>query len=415
MRSLFKIALRNLRRYTRRTLLTSLLIVVGVVMVLLFSGLAGSFKSTMIGLITDSGLGHMQIHRRGFVASIDSLPLNLNMSPEGYAKVLQTLEAEPEILASAPRIKLGGMLSNYMDTTSVRISAVDPDRELAVSPGLSGRLIQPLINASLLAPGQVIIPERLARGLNIEPGQNVVLVATNRDGSVNGGQFEVVNLIEDVLGPQGRDAYMHIDDARTLLRMDQQEVTEVILRVRDFQRLDRVAAALESKLAGFTTSQGAPAFELHTWAKLSPFANIANMIDVLTITVKIVMIAIVLISVLNVMLMSVFERVREIGTMSAMGTAPRTILGLFVIEGGLLGLFGSMLGAGLGLAALAAIKAAEVSISFARMDNLVLRPSIDPWEVAAILGIVVLVAVLAALQPAWKASRMDPVQALGHV
>jgi putative ABC transport system permease protein len=415
MISLFKIALRNLLRYTRRTLLTSLLIVVGVVLVLLFSGLAGSFKSMMIGLITDSGMGHIQIHRRGFVASIDSLPLNLNMSPQGYAQVAGVLDADPNVLAQAPRIKLGGMLSNYVDTTSVRVTAVDPIHELEVSPGLIDRLKGPLPNEALLQPGQVIIPERLAKGMNIELGQSVVLVATNREGSVNGGQYEVVNLIEDVAGPQGRDAYMHIDDARALLRMEQAEVTEIVIRVRDFDALDRTAQRLTADLGGFAPKQGTPAFELHTWEKLSPFANIAAMIDLMTITVKIVMIAIVLISVLNVMLMSVFERVREIGTMSAMGTAPRTILGLFVIEGGLLGLFGSLLGAALGLLGLAGISAAGVTVSFARMENLILRPAIAPLEVAAVVGIVLLVAVLAALQPAWKASRMDPVQALGHV
>ncbi len=415
MTSLLKIALRNLMRYTRRTLLTSLLIVVGVVLVLLFSGLAGSFKSMMIGLITDSGIGHIQIHRRSFVASIDSLPLNLNMSPQGYAQTSEILDAEPNVLAYSPRIKLGGMLSNYVDTTSIRITAVDPVRELVASPGLIGRLKGPLPGEALLQPGQVIIPERLAKALNIELGQSVVLVATNKDGSVNGGQYEVVNLIGDVAGPQGRDAYMHIEDARALLRMEQPEVTEIVIRTRDFDALERTAQSLNVALGGFTTKQGTPAFELHTWDKLSPFANIAAMIDLMTITMKIVMVAIVLISVLNVMLMSVFERVREIGTMSAMGTPPRTILGLFVLEGGLLGLFGSLLGAALGLLGLAVINAVEPTVSFARMENLVLRPTIAPMEVAMVVGIVLLVAVLAALQPAWKASRMDPVQALGHV
>ena len=65
MFKIFKIAIRNLQRYTRRTALTALLIVVGLVMVILFSGLAGSFKNMMIGLITDSNLGHLQIHKKG--------------------------------------------------------------------------------------------------------------------------------------------------------------------------------------------------------------------------------------------------------------------------------------------------------------------------------------------------------------
>ncbi|MDP3032119.1 MAG: hypothetical protein Q8N33_08570, partial [Rhodocyclaceae bacterium] len=73
------IASRNLLRYGRRTLLTLLLIVIGMVAVLLFIAVSGSFKSMMVGQITDSVLGHVQVHRKGYVASIDSLPLNLNM------------------------------------------------------------------------------------------------------------------------------------------------------------------------------------------------------------------------------------------------------------------------------------------------------------------------------------------------
>jgi len=78
MFNIFKLAARNLRRYKRRTLLTSILITLGVVAVLLFVSVSGSFKAMMIGQITDSMLGHLQVHSRGYLSSIDSLPLHLN-------------------------------------------------------------------------------------------------------------------------------------------------------------------------------------------------------------------------------------------------------------------------------------------------------------------------------------------------
>jgi putative ABC transport system permease protein len=74
MGNLFKIAIRNLLRYKRRTLLTASLITVGVVFVLVFISVSGSFKNMMIGQITDSMIGHLQVHRKGYVASIDNLP-----------------------------------------------------------------------------------------------------------------------------------------------------------------------------------------------------------------------------------------------------------------------------------------------------------------------------------------------------
>ena len=87
MYRIFTIAFRNLLRYKRRTMLTSLLITLGIVLVILFSGLAGSFKTMMIGQITDSNLSQMQIHKRGYVSSIDTMPLHLTLDAKRYKKL----------------------------------------------------------------------------------------------------------------------------------------------------------------------------------------------------------------------------------------------------------------------------------------------------------------------------------------
>ena len=91
-------------------------------------------------------------------------------------------------------------------------------------------------------------------------------------------------------------------------------------------------------------SQGKPVFEVHTWETLSPFYNIARMIDVMTFFIKLMLIAIVLISIMNVMIMAVYERIREIGTIAAIGTLPGKILSMFVIEGFCLGIAGAVIG-----------------------------------------------------------------------
>ena len=84
MFNLVKIAARNLRRYKRRSLLTVSLIAFGVVFVLVFVAVTASIKDFMIAQITDSYLGDLQIHRGGYVASIESLPLNLNLHQRGF-------------------------------------------------------------------------------------------------------------------------------------------------------------------------------------------------------------------------------------------------------------------------------------------------------------------------------------------
>ena len=386
-------------------------------MVVLFSGLAGSFKNMMIGIITDSTLGHLQIHRKGYVSSIDTMPLNLNLQAGEYEKVAAALEQTPGVEAFSPRLKFGALLSNFMESTNVRVTAIDPVREGMVCTGLASRVTTgaPAPGAPLLAPGQVLVPLRIAQSLGLTQGDSIVLVATNREGSANGMEFLIAGLVEDVAGPSGKDAYMHIEDAGRLLRTNPGEVTEIVVRAASFGKLAAVTKGLEAGLGGMTTPQGKPLFEVHPWAKLSPFANIANMIDLMLIMVKLVMMAIVLISVLNVMLMSVFERVREIGTIAAMGTPPATILGLFVAEGVLLGLLGTLAGLALGVTGLLGIKAAHIRFSFSHMEGLLLRPEINGSELLLLAGIVLAVSALAALQPAWKASRMEPVDALGHV
>src|SRR4030043_2020181 len=80
MGNLFKIATRNLMRYKRRTLLTASLVTIGVVSVLVFISVSGSFKNMMIGQITDSFVGHIQVHRKGYGASIETLPLHLTVN-----------------------------------------------------------------------------------------------------------------------------------------------------------------------------------------------------------------------------------------------------------------------------------------------------------------------------------------------
>jgi putative ABC transport system permease protein len=140
-----------------------------------------------------------------------------------------------------------------------------------------------------------------------------------------------------------------------------------------------------------------------------------RMIDLLALFIKIMLVSIVLISVMNVMMMAVYERIREIGTISAIGTPPRRILSLFLTEGLLLGVGGTAVGTAISLAVIYALNVWKIHFNFGQQQGLVLSPSIGFVDVLIIAGLVVVMTLLASLQPAWKASRMDPVTALGHV
>jgi putative ABC transport system permease protein len=232
---------------------------------------------------------------------------------------------------------------------------------------------------------------------------------------VNGKQFKVAGILESAQGPGGRDGYVHIQDAMEVLRMEGLEVSEVAIRLKDFSQETGFTAKLQGLLGKEVNQKGKPIFDVHSWEKLSPFYNIARMIDVMSIFVKVMLVAVVLISIMNVMIMAVYERVREIGTIAAIGTRPRKILSMFVMEGFSLGTLGVIIGNILGLSIIPVLNIVGVSFDFGRQKGLILKASIAPIDVLIISGIVILISVLASLQPAWKASRMEPIKALRHV
>ena len=412
MGNLFKIAIRNLLRYKRRTLLTASLITVGVVFVLVFIAISGSFKNMMIGEITDSMLGHLQVHRRGYVASIETLPVNLNIKGDAIVRLENILAEQPEIEAYSPRVKFGGMFSNFTETSNIRITAVYPEKEFKTVPLLPKRVTE---GGNELKPGSILIPELLARGMKVKTGDTVVIVATNANGSVNGKQFTVAGILQSATGPGGRDGYIHMDDARELLRMEGQEISEFAIRLKDFGKLHKFNAKLEGLLSHALNQQGKPIFELHTWEKLSPFFNIARMIDIMTFFIKLMLIAIVLISIMNVMIMAVYERIREIGTIAAIGTLPGKILNMFVIEGFCMGIAGAVIGDIVGIVLIYILNMLKLSYDFGQQKGLLLHSNVNPADLLMISVTVIIVSVIASLQPAFKASRMEPIKALRHV
>jgi putative ABC transport system permease protein len=414
MIGIFKLAIRNLWRYKRRTMLTSILITLGVVAVLIFVSISGSFKAMMIGQITDSMLGHLQIHRKGYLASIDSLPLNLNLEGEQVVRAKKILESNDSIEAYSMRIKLGAMFSNFTETTSIRLNAVNPKHEIHTVPMLANRIIKGK-KEGLIEKGEILVPELIAKGMKVKIGDTIVLVVTNKDGSVNGQPFVVRGILEGISGPGGRDGLIHLDDARALLRIEDREISEISIRLKSMSHMNDVFDQLKDQFENIKDKMNKPVFEVHTWEDLSPFFNIAEMIDLMTFSIKIMLIAIVLVSIMNVMIMAVYERIREIGTMAAIGTLPTKILLLFVIEGLLLGIFGTLIGIIISLIAVGGMNTAQISFDFGRQKGLLLSPTIALNDMITVAVIVIFIAVIASLQPAWKAARMDPINALRHI
>lgn len=410
MGNLIKIAFRNLYRQKRRTLLTIAIISVGVIAVLLFSALSGAFKNMMVGQITDSMLGHLQIHRKGYISSLDNLPLDKTIDAKQMKKMGEILDRIPRVEAYSKRILMGGMLSNYMETTNIKVAGINPKDESIVTPLLTSRIKK----GEMLKKGEILLPELVTKGMNLKVGQSIVLIVNNVDGSVNGQNLKIAGIVESVVGPTGKYGYIHIDDAVTVLRMDKPEFSEIAIRLNKISSLDKVTRQISLEIVEMKNKEGEPIFEVHSWKELSPFYNIAKMIDLMSLFINILLVAIVLISILNVMIMAVYERIKEIGTLTAIGTLPGKIRTMFLMEGLFLGFFGSVAGSIIGVILIIATKFAHITIAFGRNENILIDPAIPFDQMALITLVSTIVAVLASLQPAIKASHMDPIEALRY-
>ncbi|MDD2383587.1 MAG: ABC transporter permease [Sulfurospirillaceae bacterium] len=408
MKNILKISFRNLKRNYRRTLLTASLITIGVIFVLIYTALSGSFKSYTVGQITDSMLGHIQIHKKGYVASVDNLPLDKNLNAKMLEFVESQIKDNPFIASHSYRIKFGAMFSNFTSTTNIRLNAVNPEDELATLPLLKDRITD--MNGTL-KPGEIIVPELLIKGMDVKVGDTIVLVANNKNGSVNGINLKVAGILGQVMGPGGRDGYIHIDDAKKALRMNEVEVSEIVLKLKDVEQLKQAEKSLQPILEKMN-KMGKPVFEIHTWQQLTPFYNIIKMIDLMNISIQIILISIVLISILNVMMMSVFERIREIGTIAAIGTPPLTIVKLFLSEGLMLGIFGAVLGSIVSMGIIYVLGIIKITYNFGQQTGLILTPHLGINQILSVSIIVIIISLIASISPAFKASRLDPVEAL---
>ncbi len=408
MYNMIKIAVRNLFRQKRRSMLTIGIVAFGVLAVMLFTATAGSFKNIMVGQITDSMLGHIQIHSKGYVASLDNLPLDKTIKTKQIKKLKEILSSIPEIESYSFRILLGGMLSNYKDSTSIKLAAIIPENERKVVPLLEDRLVK----GTFLKEGEILLPDLITKGFKSKIGDDIALVVTNADGSVNGQSFKISGIMESIVGPTGKYGYIHFDDAIAMLRMDSAEISEVAIRLNNFDDMKSVFTSLKKKLNKIKNKKGKPVFEIHTWEKLSPFYSIARMIDMMSLFIKIILIGIVLVSVMNVMIMAVYERTKEIGSLSAMGTLPSKIRLIFLFEGFFLGIYGSIIGTIISLITVYIVNISNVSIAFGRGSDILLKPSVSLSQIGTTVLIVVIVSMLAVLEPAIRASKMEPIEAL---
>ena len=350
----------------------------------------------MIETITDATLGHIQIHKKGYLTTLDTSPLHFSISPAERKIIASKLSKNKYVEAFTYRIRFSAIISNYKLSANMRVMGVDPVRELATCPGQRTRTIgEPDFSEGFVKKGHIVLPTRLSRSMKVKVGDTVVIVATNKDGSVNALNFKVQAFTESIMGPGGRDGYIHLEDTFTLLKTV--DVIEIPVRIKNIDYLKKVIKSIKASLPKKT-------YDINPWSDFSPFAAIATVIDLMLIFLRILLIAIVTISVMNVMMMAVYERTREIGTLSAMGTKPKHIMAMFYSEAFFMGLFSSIIGSFLGVGFLLILRSLNLTFKWSR-SYIKLSPSISFIDIVILIAVVVGFTILATIIPARKAKK----------
>lgn len=404
MSSLLRIAVRNVLRHRRRSLITFSAVFLALTIMVGLRGFINGMQSGMRDSIVKGQTGELQVHRRGYQQNVAKSSLEMDMpSSDDF---LKKLRAVPGVVEVAPRIQFGSMLNAGDSTTVALLTAIDPERELQVCP-LRGDQIssgKSLLHAPVSAGN--LSPE-LAGSIGAKLGGKATLLAGDRDGVLNALDLDVVGTVgaRGVPLPDKKVGLLTLAHAQELLRMDGR-ATELVLSVRDGERLEDVKRRVQSAI-------GAD-YEVATWQEIVPWVEDAFAAQDFMLNLLVgIFLFVALLGVVNTMLMAVYERTREIGTMMSVGVRRRQILALFLLEAAILGLAGGLLGAAVGSGYVAYL--AHTGVTFKMGDAsipMTLHPFIQPSYVLFVLFLATAGATLAALWPSLRASNLRPVEAL---
>lgn len=398
------LAIRNVGRNRRRTFITALTIAFGVTMVVSVRGVMWGLQSMMISDTVEGRLGALQVHRAGYLDAIDSVPLTLNLpyTPE----LLQKIRAVPHVTGVTGRIQFNGLVSNGQAQTMFVGRGLDVSHELEVCPKLATTVKEGGGPLGVGDDTSLLLGFELAQSFAVGVGQSVALQTTSPGGRANSLDLKVRGLSTSAFPLENkRVATVTLSTAQALLGLDG-KVTEIAVAIDDVGRVDEVASAMRSALG--------EGYEVSTWQELQPFLrDIISRQNFVLGAVSLILLVIVLTSIINTMMMSVFERVREIGTLLAVGVRRAQVMSIFLIEAAVIGVMGGLAGAVLGRTLVAIVAARGIRFELSGLNAVnVLRPVVTWPFVFSAVAVAILAALGAALWPAWRASRMNPVDAL---
>jgi ABC-type lipoprotein release transport system permease subunit len=398
-----RLAWRNAWRNPRRTGVVVAAVSIGIAGALLTMALNYGMIFQMVETAIESDLGHLQIHAPGFDANPE---LSVRLTQGGRAEV-GLLEAQHGVRAVARRVRGEGLISSPRASAGVRVVAVEPEREARIT------LIADSVSAGSYLDGvrrRVLLGAELARRLEVDVGDKVVLSVQDLSGELTGEALRVGGLFETPSALLDESTlFLRLSDGQALFGLGD-AVSEVVAVADRRSRVSELRDRLASELGDRA--------EVRSWEELQP--ALVYMIDVFDQTSWLVYAAVFVamaFGIANVLLMTVYERTREIGIMRAIGFGRARLVATLIAEAMVVTAVGLGLGFALALGSVAWLGDGLDLSYFARGLGKFgigthIVPVLRPSDFGIPVAVALVTALLAAAWPAWRAVRLRPAEAV---
>src|SRR5215469_1063412 len=417
------LAFRNVFRNRRRTVMTLVMVGGGVAGLLLVGGFfAFMFRGLRESTIR-TGLGHIQIFSAEHFRRDEVHVLDTGIS--NWRQVAAATQSAQHVRGVAPRIEFYGMLSNGVKSSVFMGSAVDPEIEhrMGFDPRvMSGSQLSGNANGEV----EALVGTGVARSMSVKVGDGLTILAVTADGALNGIDVQIVGIISTGF-KDFDDRYLRITlpSAQRLLQSDR--VTNLVVGLDRTENTDTVAAEIAPRLhpTDDNLSVGTPGLQgqsqqltFKKWIELAAYyKQVRTLFSGIFLFLGIIVFFMVLMASVNTLLMAMFERTREIGTMLAMGTPRRWIVALFMLEATLTGILGAAVGVAGGNLLGMALNAAGLHLPPppGTVNPMLFNVLHVPALMVGSSVLVIVSLALASILPAIRASRLQIAEALAHV
>lgn len=409
MNLFLRLAWRNVWRQRRRTFLIAIGMGVTMALLVFYDGLIGGFEQAIYGNAIQLLGGNIQVHAPGYSEKAGKKPLLPLDDPD---VVVLAAESHPDVVVASKRIVTGGLVTNREGAFAVSIVGVETDKEGLITP-----VADNITQGRYLLPDDgdvIVIGQGLATAMEIEVGDRITMVGNSTHEQTRQRTMTVIGIYDvGVPSVEKTTIYISLAEAQSLFGLEGQ-VTEIVISLQQIGQEPGVIKAINSS---------APGYEVESWETSIP--DLKKTMDMKTGVMGyfgVFMIGIVAIGILNLLMMAVFERTREIGVVGALGLKPREITFLFLLEGILIGLMGAALGAVLGtiingtfgIVGMDYTQFAELT-EYTALINGRIYTQLVPMKILQHAVTVAFISAIAALYPAMEASRREPAEALHYV